>query len=109
MFRGKKATWGESGNFCLVYISAESQTTIRSGYFGIPSKPYWRKGLYLLSGGSHIFLKIVTEIVSHAFEQSTEGVFYIDLLLDICTGFSSEFSEVKVTHCLAAKPLNKRK
>ena len=40
--------------------------------------------------------------------QSTEGVFYIVLLFDICIGFSSKFGKVKVTQCLAAKPLNER-
>ena len=63
MFRGKKRL-----EACLVYVSPGRQSTIRSGYFGIPSSHIDVK-IYFCSQGSRIFLRIVTEIVGHAFES----------------------------------------
>ena len=53
-FEEKNTTWGGSRNFCLVYISAESQSTIRSGYFGIPSSHIDVK-IYFCSQGLSCF------------------------------------------------------
>ena len=54
----------------------------------------------------YIFLRIVTEIIGHDFESVNWSSV---LLFDICIGSSSKFGKVKVTHCLAARPLQKRK
>ena len=48
----------------------------------------------------------MTEIIGHDFESVNWSSV---LLFDICIGSSSKFGKVKVTHCLAARPLHKRK